>query len=164
MNYVEVLHKNYVTYETNLRGHTHMTSTLRGTGRIRQKWDVIGRRWSGLASLLDVQSLFFCLKNWICIMTRHHDEPNINILLTGNLSFDSDVRQWNRLFMIPLHFLWAKSNNGARGQFECDVTWFCVCFDFVPSHVLSGCWSIVFYVFNLCQKTPQKTGWLQNEY
>ena len=33
--------------------------------------------------------------------------------------------------MIPLHCLWAKSNNRTRGQFKCDVTWFCFCFDFV---------------------------------
>ena len=30
--------------------------------------------------------------------------------------------------MIPLHCLWAKSNNRTHGQFECDVTWFCFCF------------------------------------
>ena len=28
----------------------------------------------------------------------------------------------------------AKSNNRKRGQLECDVTWFCFCFDFVRSH------------------------------
>ena len=32
-------------------------------------------------------------ENWICAMTRHHGEPNINILLARNLPFDSDVRQ-----------------------------------------------------------------------
>ena len=32
----------------------------------------------GLASVLDVQSLFFFIKeNWICVMTRHHAESNI---------------------------------------------------------------------------------------
>ena len=47
-----------------------------------------------LASVLDVQFLlFFIGENWICAMTRHHVEPNINILLTRNLPFDSDVRQ-----------------------------------------------------------------------
>ena len=36
----------------------------------------------GLGSALDVQSLFFFIKeNWICAMTRHHVEPNINISL-----------------------------------------------------------------------------------
>ena len=37
--------------------------------------------------------IFFIKENWICPMTRHHAEPNINILLTGNLPFDSDFRQ-----------------------------------------------------------------------
>ena len=52
--------------------------------------DVVG---GGLASVLEVQSLSFSIKeNWICSMTRHHAEPN-NISLTRNLLFDSDVRQ-----------------------------------------------------------------------
>ena len=66
-------------------------------------------------------------------MTRNHDEPNINILLARNLPFESDVRQWSHPLMIPLHGLWAKSNNTTLGQFECDMTWFCFCFDFVRS-------------------------------
>ena len=45
--------------------------------------------------------------------------------------------------MIPLPFLCAKSNNRTRGQFECDVTWFCFCFDFVRLHARCGCCSIV---------------------
>ena len=56
-------------------------------------------------------------------MTRHYAESNINILLTRNLPTDSCVRQWNHLLMIPLHCLWAKSNNRKHGQFECDDTW-----------------------------------------
>ena len=32
-------------------------------------------------------------ENWICAMTRQHFELNINVLLTRNLPFDSDVRQ-----------------------------------------------------------------------
>ena len=117
-----------------IRGDTHITSTLRRVGGIRVKWDVVGRR--GLASILGVQSLFFITENWICAMTRHYVESNINILLTRNLPFDSDVRQWSHRLMIPLHCLWAKSNNIARGQFERDVTWFCFCFDFVYSHTV----------------------------
>ena len=39
--------------------------------------------------------------------------------------------------------LWDKSNNRTRGQFECDVTWFCFCFDFVRSHAQSGFCSVV---------------------
>ena len=74
-------------------------------------------------------------------MTRHHTEPNTNcILLTGNLSFASDVIQ---ILMIPFHCLWAKSNNRTCGQFECDVTWFCFSFDFVRSHARCGCCSII---------------------
>ena len=37
----------------------------------------------------------------------------------------------------------AKSNNRTRGQFECDMTWFYFCFDFVRSHARCGCCSIV---------------------
>ena len=48
----------------------------------------------GLASNLDVHSLFFFTKeNWICAMKGLHAEPNINILLTRNLPFDTDGRQ-----------------------------------------------------------------------
>ena len=42
-----------------------------------------------------------------------------------------------------MHSLWAKSNNRTRGQFECDVIWFCFCFEFVRSHSRCGCCSIV---------------------
>ena len=39
--------------------------------------------------------IFFIKENWICycIMTRHHAEPNINILLTRNLPFACNARQ-----------------------------------------------------------------------
>ena len=40
--------------------------------------------------------------------------------------------------MIPLHCLSAKSNNKTRGQFECGMTWFCFCFDFIGSHAREG--------------------------
>ena len=43
-----------------------------------------------LTSVLDVQSLFFIKEIWICAMSKHHAN---NILLTGNLPFDSDDRQ-----------------------------------------------------------------------
>ena len=66
-------------------------------------------------------------------MIRHH----------ADYVFDSSVRQWSHPFMIPLHCLWAKSNNRTRGQFECDVKWFCFCFDFVRSHARWGCCFIV---------------------
>ena len=38
-------------------------------------------------------ALFYKKENWIFMMTRHHAEPNINLLLTRNLTFDFDVRQ-----------------------------------------------------------------------
>ena len=74
----------------------------------------------GLASILDVY--FFIIKeNWIWIMTRHHAN---NILLTRNLSFAfvSDSRQRSHPLLIPMHCLWAKSNNSLHVQFECEVT------------------------------------------
>ena len=52
----------------------------------------------GEAIKCSVRVIFFCFikETWICAMTRHHAESNI----------------------IPLHSLWAKSNNKARSQFE----------------------------------------------
>ena len=35
---------------------------------------------AGLASVLDVQSLFLYQKNRNCAVTRHHADPNINLL------------------------------------------------------------------------------------
>ena len=75
-----------------------------------QKWDFIGRR--GWVSECSGHPTFFFIKeNWICAMTRHHAEPNINILLTRNVPFGSSVRQWSHPLMIPMCCLWAKSNN-----------------------------------------------------
>ena len=89
-------------------------------------------------------SLYFFIKeNWIWTKTRHHAESNSNILLTRNLPIDSGIRQWSHRFMIPLHCLWAKSNNRTPGQFECDMTWFYFCFDFVRSHARCAFCSIV---------------------
>ena len=66
-----------------------------------------------------VQSLFFLLQKigyWVCAMTRHN-------------ASQTSIYYWQQillltLLMIPLHFLWAKSNNRTRGQSECDVTFF----------------------------------------
>ena len=93
----------------------------------------------GLASVLDVQSLFFLIKeNWIWTKMTH-----ANNILTRNLPFDPDVRQSSHPLMIPLHCLWASWNYRMRGQFECDVLCFCfVCFDFVYSHGRCSCCSI----------------------
>ena len=43
---------------------------------------------------------------------------------------------------MPWHCLWAKSNIRTRGQFECDVTLFWFCFDFIHSHAWCSCCSI----------------------
>ena len=80
--------------------------------------------------------IFFINENWICAMTRQHAESNINILLTRNLLNDSGVRQWSHSLMMPLYCLSTKSNNKTSGQFECDMTWFCFCFDFIGTHAL----------------------------
>ena len=41
-------------------------------------------------------------------MTRSHAEPNIDILLTRNLSFDPDVRQLSHPLKIG-QFLWSSN-------------------------------------------------------
>ena len=106
----------------------------------------------GVTSVLEVQSLFSSItENWICSMTRHDAQPTINILLTRNFPFDSDDKQRSHPLMILLHCLWAKSNNRMHGQFECDVTWFCLCSDFVRSHVRCSCSSIVCLHFHVVQ-------------
>ena len=68
-----------------------------------------------------------------------------DILLTRNLPIDSGVRQWRHALMIPLHCLWAKSNNRTRGKIERNVTWFCFYSEFIRSHARCGCCSIVCY-------------------
>ena len=104
--------------------------------------DVMGRR--GQRVFWTSTLHFFIKKNWIWIyaMTRHA-KSNVNILLIRNVPIDPEVRHWSHPLMIPLHCLWAESNNRTRGQFECDVTWFCSCFDFVLSHAPWGWCSIV---------------------
>ena len=60
-------------------------------------------------------------------------------------------RQWSHPLMIQLPCLLAKSNNRTRGQFECDVTWFRFCFNFVCSHARCGCFSVVCLRFQVVQ-------------
>ena len=96
----------------------------------------------------------FYFFNWISAMTRHHDaKPNTDILFTRNLPFDSDIKQWRHHLMIPL-----SAYNTTRGQFECDVTSFWFCFEFVHMHG-----RLLFH--NLCTfaSCTNKTGRLQNE-
>ena len=74
-----------------LRGDTHMTSTLREERGevVRQKWDFARRsKCSGRPIFI-----FFIKEYWICAMNRHPTEPNINILLTRNLPIDAGIRQ-----------------------------------------------------------------------
>ena len=98
--------------------------------------------------------IFFVRENWILAMTRHHA---YNILLTRNLHFDPDVRQWSHPLMILLHCLWAKSNYRTRGQFECDVTlfWF---------RLFTCTMRLFFHSLFTFSRYANKTGWLQNEY
>ena len=45
----------------------------------------------GLVSVLDVSLFYFIKENWdFCLITKHQAEPDINILLTRNLPFESD--------------------------------------------------------------------------
>ena len=124
-----------------LRGNIHMKSTLRwgggwrggwggGGGGVRQKWDVIGCRGWGIASVLDVQSLFFYYRK----LGFRHDQTSC----------------WSHPLTIPLHCFGAKLNNRTRGQFECDVIWFCFYFEFVRSHARCGRCSIVCYRGCVC--------------
>ena len=56
----------------------------------------------------------------------------------------------------------AKSNNVMRGQFECDVTWFCFSFDFVCSRVWCCCCSTVCSIGGegrLKIERPNSRGW-----
>ena len=59
-----------------------MTSTFRGGGGLRQKQNVLGRRGGGCVSECSGRPIFiyFIKENWVCAMTRHHAEPNINII------------------------------------------------------------------------------------
>ena len=80
-----------------------------------------------ISRLLWTSSLYYFIQSfiildfWILPMARHHAD---NTLLTSNLLFDSDGRQWSYPLMILLYCLWAKSNCRTCGQFECDVTLF----------------------------------------
>ena len=90
-------------------------------GGKRQKWDVLGRRDVGGTKCSGRPIfIFFITENWVYAMTRHHADQNVNISLTRKLPIDSGVRQWIHPLMIPLHWLWAKSNNRTLGKFECN--------------------------------------------
>ena len=45
----------------------------------------------GVVGVLDGAFFFFFKENWdFCLITKHQAEPDINILLTRNLPFESD--------------------------------------------------------------------------
>ena len=88
-----------------------------------------------------------CLGYGSLVLTRQplaFNPMNIGIpvLFTRNLPIHSGVSQLSHPLIIPLHCLWAKSNNRTCGQSECDVTWLCFCFYFVRSHARCDCCSI----------------------
>ena len=104
----------------------------------------------GLASVLDVQYLFFLLKKiGFFTMTWHYADPNINILLTRNLflSLTSDSEA------IIYHGIVCGLNRTTERVVNLNVTWlgFCFCFDFVRSHARCSCCSIDFLHFQVVQ-------------
>ena len=68
-----------------------MTPTLRGVGGGKAKRRCHWMKGVGVIECLCLRC-YFIKENWIYAMTRHA-EPNIDILLTSNLPFDTDVRQ-----------------------------------------------------------------------
>ena len=104
--------------------------------------------------------VFFIKENWICAMTRHHAEPNINISLTRNLPFDSDVSQRSHPLMISLHCLWTKSNNRA---WSISMWRDLVSFLFWFRSFTCTVWLLFYSLFTFSSRA-NKTGWLQNEY
>ena len=84
-------------------------------------------------------------------MTKHHAEPNVNILLTRNISFDSDVIQWSHPLTRPLYCLWANWNN--KRLVNLKMTWLGLFFffDFVCSQARYGCCSILCLRFQVVQ-------------
>ena len=104
----------------------------------------------GLASVLDVQSLFILLKKIGTALC-----PEIMLIIyfwQKNLSFDSDVRQWSHPLMIPLHCLWDKLNNRTCGHFEYDVALFFYYYYYYFVHSLARCsCSIVCLLFQVMQ-------------
>ena len=120
-----------------ISGDTHMTSTLREAGRLRQKWDVIWQRRGFWTS----NFCFFIKENWIWAMTRHHAN---NILLTRNLPFDSDVRQWNHPKWYHCIVCWLNWTTGRLVSLNVMWLYFLFfLFDFVHSHARCRCCSIV---------------------
>ena len=74
-------------------------------------------------------------------------------------SFNSDVRQWSHPLMIPLHCLWAKSNNKTRAQFECDMILFLFWFLSFTCTVQLLFHSL--FAFRLCKSNTLIPKWVQ---
>ena len=56
-------------------GDTHYDVFPEGGWVVKSKLSCIGHRGWGVASVLDVQSLgFFVKENWVCAMTGHYPE------------------------------------------------------------------------------------------
>ena len=129
--------------------YTYDVHFERGWG-VKTKMRCYRTKWGeGLASVLDVQSLFFYQRKLDLYHARHHAEPNIKILLTRNLLFDTNVRQWSHPLMIPLHVCGLKRT--IEPVVNLNVTWlvFLFCFDFLRSHAQCGCCSIVCLHFSV---------------
>ena len=128
-----------------------MTSTLRGKmvgggyDKNEMLSDLVG---GGLASVLEVH--LFMKGDWICAIRRYHTKTNVDVILTWNLPFGSDVTQWSYPLVILLHCLWA-------------VTWlgfvflFCIC-------SFACVVQLLFHRLFMFSRCPDKTGWLQNKY
>ena len=84
-------------------------------------------------------------------MTKHHAEPNVNILLTRNISFDSDVIQWSHPLTRPLYCLWANWNNKRLVNLKLSWLGLFFFFDFVCSQARYGCCSILCLRFQVVQ-------------
>ena len=84
-----VIFLEFQSREICLRGDAYMTSTFKDRG----VWVKVKMRCFQTKKGGDPIFIFFIKENWICTVTRHHAEPNTNILLTRNLPVDSHVRQ-----------------------------------------------------------------------
>ena len=68
------------------------------------------------------------------------------------------IHYWQKIFLLILTsdsdaiVIWYHcSFCGLNCQLKCDVTWFCLCFDFVRLYVRYGCCSIVYLCFEVGQ-------------
>ena len=144
-----------------LLGVIHIWLPLWGGGVLRQKWDVIGRRGWGVSECSGGPIFFFVIKeNWIYAITIQHAEPKINTLLTRNLPFDSDARQWRNPLIIPVHCLWL--NLTIERVLSLNVTCCLVLFLFWFRSFTCTV-RLLFHSLLIFLSCTNKTGWLQNK-